>query len=418
MKNKIFFITVFISSLFCSCNFNTQGNEVKASNKMDKLTLIVYMAADNDLESYAIENLNEMENADFKGINVIVLVDRSEEYDETNGNWTDTRLYKIVYDKANGNELVSKRLSCPELGLSADSETELDMSNYLNLKKLIHFCKSAYPSEQYALIMWGHGTGWKAGVSDGRAFAIDDKTDSYMTVCNLGKALKDSGLSVVGFDTCFGCVFENLYEIKDYADYSVASAGVTPSCGWDYKNLLEGISKSDCSALVTARIMAECSSVKTTIIRNSQLEDLMRSFDDFSKTLSESIGVSKDKVSVLYSLFDSKSYSYTQYPCDMYLDMKALGSLFRNDSDNAIAQASENLITSVDNACVNQNEADSQIGVYLIQKLGNRTFGTSHPAEYIKNQNNIEQCSFIKNNCWWVPSLNAANGSLLDKLFY
>lgn len=418
MKIRNFFITVFICSFFAGCGYITQGNEVESVNKSDKLTLIVYMAADNDLESYAIENLNEMENAKIKGINVITLVDRSEGYDETDGNWNDTRLYKISHDKSNKNELVSKRLNCSSLGLSSESETELDMGNYLNLKKLIEFVKADYPAENYCLIMWGHGTGWKFGSAGGRAFAIDDKTDTYMSVCDLGKALKNSGLSVVGFDTCFGCVFENLYEIKDCAEFTVASPGVTPSCGWDYKKLLERISESDCSSGAIAKIMSESSSVKSTVVRNSRLENLMACFEDFSCVLGEVIGVTKEKHVVLNSMLDSKSYSYTQYPCDMYLDILSLGRLFENDSDVVLSQSAGRLIDSVKSACGSESDEDSQIGIYLIQKLGSRTYGTSHPVEYVKNQNNVEQCAFIKNDLWWAPSVNSSNGSLLDKLFY
>ena len=63
-----------------------------------ELTLMVYMAADNDLESYALENLKAMERAVYSKVNVLVLMDRSESYDETEGNWTDTRLFEVTHD--------------------------------------------------------------------------------------------------------------------------------------------------------------------------------------------------------------------------------------------------------------------------------------------------------------------------------
>ena len=142
----------------------------------------------------------------------------------------------------------------------------------------------------------------------------------------------------------------------------------------------------------------------------------MQSLDNFSRNLSQTIGSSKDKSSVLNELLDSKSYSYTQYPCDLYLDISSLGKLYENDSDSNLAQASCQLISSVNNACVSSES--SQIGIFLIQKIDTRTLQTSHPVEYIKNQNSIEQCLFVKKNQWWSPSLNAQNGTLLDKLFY
>ena len=35
------------------------------------MTILVYMAADNDLESHAIRNLKDMERADFNRMNVL-----------------------------------------------------------------------------------------------------------------------------------------------------------------------------------------------------------------------------------------------------------------------------------------------------------------------------------------------------------
>ena len=46
-----------------------------------------------------------------------------------------------------------------------------------------------------------------------------------MSVFDMGKALENQNLAVIGFDTCFGGTFENLYELKDSAEYLVARQG-------------------------------------------------------------------------------------------------------------------------------------------------------------------------------------------------
>ena len=80
------------------------------------------------------------------------------------------------------------------------------MGNYQVLKNLVRYVESQYKTEKYALIIWGHGTGWRnsviaekslAGESSVRAVAIDDKTGSYISVSELGKALENSSLSVI-----------------------------------------------------------------------------------------------------------------------------------------------------------------------------------------------------------------------------
>ena len=247
-----------------------------------RLTLMIYMAADNDLESYALQNLKAMERADFSGMNVLVLFDRSERYDETNDNWTDTRLFEVTHDSSNSGTIASKRLDCPPLGLSADTTTELDMGNYNNLKTFIEFAKSNYKAEQYALIMWGHGTGWRYS-GQTKAVAFDDKSDSYISVKELGLALKDQSLCVIGFDTCFGSVFETLYELKDCAQYIVASPGLTPAAGWNYKSLLNELSATDFSPGETSCVMSRAIQVENTITKADQLDSLMNEIETFSR---------------------------------------------------------------------------------------------------------------------------------------
>jgi len=130
-------------------------------------TFIVYMAADNDLESAAIADLNELEairNLDRAPITILVLLDRNPGYDMTNGNWSDTRLFEVKSDPAGLNStIISTRLDCPQLGLCKDTETELNTADPLVLSRLIDFAKLAYPAAHYALFVWGHGTGWRGG---------------------------------------------------------------------------------------------------------------------------------------------------------------------------------------------------------------------------------------------------------------
>ena len=125
--------------IFCSCETQPEIVSVTNKNEKQKLTLMIYMAADNDLETYALQNLKMLEQAEFEKINVIVLLDRAEGYDETDGNWTDTRLYEVQSDKSPDSSIKSKRLLCPQLGLSYSEPTELDMSNPSVLKNFIDF---------------------------------------------------------------------------------------------------------------------------------------------------------------------------------------------------------------------------------------------------------------------------------------
>ena len=384
-----------------------------------KLTLVVYMSADNDLESYAIQNLKAMEHADFEKMNVLVLLDRSEGFDETNGNWTDTRLFELSHDDTDSNIIVSKRLSCPPLGISNKLETELDMGNPSVLWNLMSFARNNYESEKYALIIWGHGTGWRYSSSNiGRAAAIDDRSGSYMSVHNMGRALRNQGLSVIAFDTCFGGVFENVYELKNHAEYTVASSGITPSSGWDYKTLLEDLSQSNFTAKEIAEIMAESSLVNSTVFTNQKLYSLMNDIEEFSKALASTITNYSTRNTVYSKLISSKSYSYTQYPCDMYLDLYEMAEAFKSSSDTSLSAAAIKLQKSVNAAARTGRSSNAEIGIHFIPKNGPNTTAAYHSVDYIKDINNADQPLFIKESQGWVPTKDGESGSLLDKLFY
>ena len=367
-----------------------------------KLTLMIYMAADNDLESYALQNLKQMERADFSRMNVLVLLDRSEEYDETNDNWTDTRLFEVTHDSTNGSGITSIRLDCPPLGLSADTTTELDMGNYNNLKTFVEFAKSNYKAEQYALILWGHGTGW-------RAFAIDDKSNSYISVKELGLALKEQQLSVIGFDTCFGGAFEALYELKDCAQFIIGSPGLTPASGWDYKSLLQELSGGDFSPQETSAAMSHAILAEKTIIQTNELQPLLNNIEAFSKALARTITDEAARRSVLDILLNTKSYCYTQYPSDLFIDLFSMAQAFLNSTDEQLQAAALEL---------SQATASKRIGIYFMPKTGEGTLAVTHPQAYIKNNSDQTQCAFIKQSNWWVPVKNGNSESLLDKLFY
>ena len=362
-----------------------------------------------------------METAEYEGMNVLVLIDRAEGYDETDGNWTDTRLYRVCYDEKRTANIVSERLDCPLLGLSKRASTELDMANPSVLNNFISFARSEFPASEYTLIIWGHGTGWryasKQSVST-RAVAIDDKTDSYMSVFELGNAVRNQQLSVIGFDTCFSGVLENVYELKDCAEYTVACAGVSPSIGWNYQTLLEKVSSENITSNTIAECMALSSPVQTTIFINEKIEALMNSFEIFAKEISLSIKNIDDRKQVFDLLLGLKTYSYTQYPCDLFIDLSSFSAAYLENKNESLRETAVNFKQKISEAAYEVNNQNCQIGVHLIPLVSFKTTASVHSADYIKNKNRTDQCQFIKKSNWWVPTVEGTSGSLLDKLFY
>jgi len=136
--------------VFTGCNlFSPTG--VQLSDIEYEWNFLVYMAADNNLERFAIQDINEMELiGSTDNVNVLVLVDRIQGFDKTNGDWTTTRLYRVKKDISGSSTIISDLII--DFG-------ELDMTNPQTLTMFLNYCDHNYPAKRTMLTLWSHGTG-------------------------------------------------------------------------------------------------------------------------------------------------------------------------------------------------------------------------------------------------------------------
>ncbi|MCL2880226.1 MAG: clostripain-related cysteine peptidase, partial [Treponema sp.] len=286
-------------------NRDSQGESGKAGREW---TFIVYMAADNDLEYAAIADFNEIEavrNLERAPVSILILLDRSSGYDMTNGNWSGTRLYEVKSDPDGLNStIISTRLDCPQLGLSKDTDTELNTADPFVLSRLIDFAKLSYTAENYALFVWGHGTGWRGGpgtetpVMPQKAVAFDDTHGQYMSLPAFGRAIAGKGLSVIGFDTCYAALLEVAYQIRNDAGLLIGSEGAVMSTGWDYTALFTDFlgkpfrTAGDLGNSIQKQFSLQYATLGNATISQIQLSEvsaLFTAFDNFAYTLANAI---------------------------------------------------------------------------------------------------------------------------------
>ncbi len=223
-------------------------------------TVMVYLDADNDLEGAGLHDMNEMEAAPSDpDVNVVVQVDRAPGYDDSNGDWTDTRRYLISHDTDTQN--ISSQQVGPSLG-------ELDMGAPKTLTDFVTWAAANYPADHYLLVVWDHGSGWKKDGSPkphkGTAY---DETSSFdcLTVGEFASALTDAkaalgrNIDIVACDACLMGMVEVAYPLRDCADYFVASEETVPWDGYPYQDILSELASSPtmspadlCSLMVTA----------------------------------------------------------------------------------------------------------------------------------------------------------------------
>jgi hypothetical protein len=400
-----------------------------------KWTFIVYMAAENDLESAAIADFNELEAAGFDGkpVTALVLFDRGAGYDATNGDWTDTRLFEVKTDPVGNNAaIVSHRLDCAELGLSSGAAVELNMADPQVLSKLLVFAKREYTADNYGLIVWGHGAGWRGGAeaaqtvpSPAKAVAFDDDTGQYMSLSDFGNAVNGQGLSLIAFDTCFGAELEVAYQLRDCgAAYLIASPGITPSAGWDYTAVFDSFftltdpAAADFCDTAIAAFKNQYSGTSGTAISKvdlSKTRALFDAFEDYAGILAATVTGTAAKNTMLTAIGSLETYQFAA-PSDMYIDLTAFSTVSSTDGA-ALREALNSAVPS--SWSYPDDTATRRMGVFFAVLAAGSILETTHPVNYIKNAVGAANNAFVTDSNNYVPNtIPATQASLLDKLFY
>ena len=242
MSNKyaIIFVLIILSVSLTGC-FLFPPRDITA-----EWTIMVYLDADNNLESVGIDDINEMEMVGSTSeVNIVVQVDRipysvlassNQGYADntSNGNWTTTRRYYITQDF--NPVLINSPLKI-DLG-------ELNMGDPQTLVDFANWAANNYPAKKYLLVIWNHGGGFRS-LNLAKDIAWDDTNGGdKITMPELESALSmisaqiGKNIDLLGMDACLMAMTEVAYQIKDYADIMVASEEVERFDGWPYDTIL------------------------------------------------------------------------------------------------------------------------------------------------------------------------------------
>jgi hypothetical protein len=238
------------------------------SSRPRRWTVMVYLAGDNNLETYGAKDLGEMCAVGSSAeVAIVAQFDRMSD-----------RVTRRYYITANQN-----------LETSCVSElAEMNTGDPVTLRDFITWACRTYPAERYALILWNHGTGWKdddiyraaqkQGVADRitrgqvrglasgkisrtlfsvtmerlvaeavkseRAILFDDSSADFLDNKELSWVLQEAvqgigrPLDLLGFDACLMNMLEVHYQIKNFCRVVVGSQEIEPGDGWAYDEFL------------------------------------------------------------------------------------------------------------------------------------------------------------------------------------
>ena len=261
---------------------NIQIKNPDSSNGIAEWTWMVYLDADCNLEEVGIEDINEMEMVgSTEDINIIVQIDRHPDYDDSNGDWTEGRRYKITQDLDVG--IIGSTM--------VESLGEVNMGDPATLSEFIDWTQINYPAEKYALILWDHGSGPMSGIQIGGVCWDDTDGYDYLSIPEIYSALNTRDIDLLGFDACLLGSMEVFYELKDVADVIIGSEDVEPGQGYPYNEILNWLvgNPSASAEQLSTRIVNEYYdwyntyipnfNVTQTAVRTSKLNDLADAID-------------------------------------------------------------------------------------------------------------------------------------------
>jgi hypothetical protein len=179
-------------------------------SKKAKWTVLAYMDGNNNLDnsqngtSFVIGDVQEMEKAgSTKNVQIMAMVGSL----KTGGNC------KYYHIEKFDNELPDSLKSTVIEDLGSK-----DMSDKQVLTNFIRKGMELYPADRYMLIIDDHGGGWRGACVDEQNGAGD-----LMSMPSIRLALDTFHFDVIVFHACLMSMVEVGYELKDHADYVVAS---------------------------------------------------------------------------------------------------------------------------------------------------------------------------------------------------
>lgn len=250
-------------------SIETQQKKSSLTQQEKEWTLLIYMAADNDLRGFALRNLQQMCSiGSTEHINIVV-----ECHTRISNNKKITRRYYIEKDKM------------MQLTNYKEADKALDSGSSATLISFCNWATSNFPAKKYGLCLWNHGSGTvdplgarvinpstlftfnpltnklELDRSIGflefinrcdtnlkeRGICWDDETGHYLTNQDLDTALETicasaldgKNFEFIGFDACLMSMLEIASIVKKYANIMIASQELELAAGWRYDNILK-----------------------------------------------------------------------------------------------------------------------------------------------------------------------------------
>ncbi len=206
-------------------------------------TILVYLDGDNDLESDGVDSFLWMSQVGATDeVKILVQFDRISLpiVDDTRyGDWTGAKRFYVTQGMT------------PSPSNALEDLGEVNMGSAQTLIDFVRWGMTNYPAQNYAVVLWDHGRGWKFNSSP-QIFSVDLLTDwtsggdgfTMRELLDSFSAVTDEGahpVDLIGFDACLMAMIEVDNQILPYGLVRVGSEETIPREAWPYHEFLSSL---------------------------------------------------------------------------------------------------------------------------------------------------------------------------------
>jgi parallel beta-helix repeat protein len=338
-------------------------------------TFMVYLDGDNNLEGWGIDDFLEMSSVgSTTDVKIVVQFDRTSGYSTLYDDWTTCKRFYI-----NTNMTPTAENATEDIG-------EANMGDPNTLVDFVKWTMGDYSADNYALILWNHGSGWKYSREwaqwvpwEGedkmlshfgkkgkqanefmRGICEDETNGDYLTLQETEEALStiynDTGelTDLLGYDACLMHMIEVAYQVSNYSSISVGSEEVEPNDGWPYVPILTNLtgtpSMTPCqlgSEIVLDYIVFYGTSGDETqsAANQTKLQNLVTSTDNFADSLITALANYRTEITQARKAVE-------EYQISDYIDLYHFAFLIKSNVPDATVKATAQSVMNEVNSTV------------------------------------------------------------------
>ena len=387
--NKLFtklLTFVIIALTLTSCDYSDQ-----ASRPGKGRVILVYMAANNNLSSDAVNNIEAMK------LGYIPPKD-------------DANLL-LVYRHSAGQAPALIRLTKDKFGEPIEELVvqyeEQNSADPVVFNAVLEKVKLLFPKDDYGLILWSHATGWlPSGYYSGRnsvrgdanhtqeidpyahlvkSFGADDDGRSEIEITDLAKAIPFH-CSFILFDCCLMSGIESAYELKDVCDYFAAAPTEILANGFPYNLIMEPLFEKRADLVAACEKYYDFYNSQTGYSRSATIAVIeSRRLEAVAKIAKEVFAKNRDKIE---DIDRYKVQPYFRMNKHWFYDIADFVKNIASEDDY------DTFCDKMDNAIIYKASTPSFLGVII------NPDSFSGVSTYIQSPKNIRLDTFYKKFKW------------------